>query len=51
MSCISSQMNSLTGKDLALRSTSHVLQGSMMDGVRFSRTMKIEVGRSSEIQF
>ena len=50
MSCISGQMNSMTGQGLGPRTTSHVFQGSM-DGVRFSRTMKIEVGRSSEIQF
>ena len=50
MSCISSQMNSLTGQGLGLRNANHVFQGSV-DRVRFARTRKIEVGKSSEIHF
>ena len=50
MSCISSQMKSLTDQGLEPGSTSHVLQGSMYRA-RFSQTMKIEAGRSSETHF
>ena len=50
MSCISSQMNSLTGQVLGPGSTNRVFQGSM-NLVRFARTRKVELGRSSEAHF
>ena len=50
MSCISSQMNSLTVQGLGSRSTNRVFQGSM-DRARFAWTRKIELGRSSELHF
>ena len=47
--CISSQMNSLTGRGLGSNST-NVFQGSE-DRVRSARTKKIELGRSSKLHF
>ena len=45
MSCISSQMNSLTGYGFEPRSTSRVVQGSMEHSVRF-----LKMGRSNLVR-
>ena len=50
MSCILSQMNSLTGQGLGLKSQYRVVRGSM-DQVSFAGTRKIELRRSSEVHF
>ena len=50
MSCISSQMNDLTGQDIGPRRTNRAFRDNT-DRVKFVRTGKIELGRSSEIHF
>ena len=48
MSCILSQMNSLTGQGLGPNSLHRVVRGSI-DQVSFAGTRKIELRRSSEV--
>ena len=50
MSCILSQMNSMTGQGLGPKSQYRVVRGSM-DQVSFAGTRKIELRRSSEVHF